>query len=223
MRFENMRKLFLSVFTLITFFSFSQDQWKDVYKEGAWAERDAWQKPQELVKQLNIRKGSQVADIGCHEGYMTFKLAKEVGESGKVFAVDVNQSKLDKLKEHIEQRKVNNITLVKGDYDNPKLPSNALDAVIILDTYHEMDDHDKILLHIKAALKPGGRLVLCEPIAEDRKNPTRSEQEKKHELGINFAWADLEKAGFKILTKQDSFVDRLKVKGDKMWMIVATK
>ncbi|HEY5822799.1 MAG TPA: class I SAM-dependent methyltransferase [Cyclobacteriaceae bacterium] len=218
-----MRKLSLLIFILISFSSIGQDQWKDVYKEAAWTERDAWQKPQELIKQLNIKKGCQVADIGCHEGYMTFKLAKEVGENGKVFAVDVNQGKLDKMKVHIDQRKVNNITLVKGDYDNPKLPSNALDAVIILDTYHEMDDHDRILQHIKAALKPGGRLVLCEPIAEERKKLTRSEQEKKHELGISFALADLEKAGFKILTRQDPFADREKIKGDKMWMIVATK
>jgi SAM-dependent methyltransferase len=139
-----------------------------------------------------------------------------------VFAVDVSQDKLDKLKAHIEQRKVNTITLVKGDYDNPKLP-DQLDAVIILDAYHEMDDHDQILQHVKAALKPGGRLVLCEPIAEERRKLTRSEQEKKHELGMSFAIADLEKAGFKILTKKDPFADREKIKGDKMWLIVATK
>jgi len=223
MRFENMRKSILLILIFISFSSFGQDQWKDVYKEAAWAERDAWQKPQELIKQLNIKKGSRVADIGCHEGYMTFKLAKEVGENGKVFAVDVNQSKLDKLKEHIDQRKVNNITLVKGDYDNPKLSLATFDAVIILDTYHEMDDHDQILQHIKAALKPGGRLVLCEPIADERKTLTRSEQEKKHELGISFALTDLEKAGFKILIKKDPLADREKIKGDKMWMIVATK
>jgi len=223
MRFEIMRKLFLFVFTLTALFSFGQDQWKDVYKESGWTQRDGWQKPQELIKQLNIKKGSQIADIGCHEGYMTFKLAKEVGEEGKVFAVDVSQDKLDKLKEHIDQRKSNNITLVKGDYDDPKLPLQFLDAAIILDAYHEMDDHDQILQHVKAALKSGGRLVICEPIAEERKKLTRSEQEKKHELGINFALADLEKAGFKILTKRDPFADREKIKGDKMWMIVATK
>ncbi len=218
-----MKKLLLSIFIAGSFSLSAQDQWKDVYKEAAWVERDVWQKPQELIKQLNIKKGSQVADIGCHEGYMTFKLAKEVGEHGKVLAVDVSQGKLDKLKEHIEQRKTNNITLIKGDYDDPNLPIALLDAVIILDTYHEMDDHDKILQHIKAALKPGGRLVLCEPIAEERKKLARSEQEKKHELAIGFALEDLEKAGFKIITRQEPFADREKIKGDKMWMIVAVK
>lgn len=200
-----------------------QDQWKNIYRESAWEERDKWQRPTELIDRLEIKEGSQVADIGCHEGYMTIKLAKAVAEKGKVYAVDVVQSKLDLLKKHLEDRKINNVNLIKGDYDDPKLPPEALDAVIILDTYHEMDDHDEILQHIKKALKKGGRLVLCEPIAEIRRNLLRTEQEQKHELGINFALEDLKKAGFEITYKKDPFVDRDKIKGDMMWVIVAEK
>jgi cyclopropane fatty-acyl-phospholipid synthase-like methyltransferase len=200
----------------------AQDPWKDVYKESAWTDRDNWQKPDELIKQLQLQSGSRVADIGCHEGYMTFKLSKAVGKNGKVFAVDVTQYKLDKLQEHAKDRKAENIETIKGDYDDPRLPINALDAVIIVDAYHEMDDHDKILQHIKAALKLGGRLVLCEPISEARKNATRDEQEGKHELGMSFALEDLKKAGFTIIQQQNPFLDR-KDKGDKMWMVVARK
>jgi ubiquinone/menaquinone biosynthesis C-methylase UbiE len=208
----------ISVFTL-----FAQDQWKNVYSRNAWAERDKWQRADELIKELNLKPGSKVADVGCHEGYMTVKLSKVVGASGKVFSVDVDQSKLDKLKANLQELQISNATPVKGDYDNPKLPMNSLDAVIILDTYHEMDDHDKILQHIKASLKSGGRLVICEPIADERKKLTRPEQEKKHELGMNFALEDLKKAGFKILKQLDPFVDRTKEKGDKMWLIVVVK
>ena len=113
--------------------------------------------------------------------------------------------------------------LIKGDYDNPKLPLNALDAVIILDSYHEMDGHDKILQHIKASIKHGGRLLLCEPIADERRKLIRKDQEAKHELSISFALEDLLKAGFTILKQQDPFVDRSQEKGDKMWLIVAVK
>jgi ubiquinone/menaquinone biosynthesis C-methylase UbiE len=154
---------------------------------------------------------------------MTIKLAKDVGTTGKVFAVDVDQSKLDKLKSHLRERKINQITLVKGEYDNPKLPLNSLDAVIILDTYHEMDDHDKILQHIMASLKRGGRLVICEPIAEARIGKSRDDQEGRHELGINYALQDLTKAGFRILYRNEIFADRTKVKGDTMWILVAEK
>lgn len=203
--------------------TYAQDQWKDIYRKNAWLERDQWQKADAIISKLLLKEGSKVADIGCHEGYMTFKLSKEVGDRGSVFAVDVQQSKLDKLSQHIVQAKATNITVVKGDYDDPHLPPNELDAVLIIDTYHEMDDHDDILQHIKTALKPGGRLLICEPIAKERSGLARADQERKHELGMNYALGDLVKAGFTVSFKQDSFVDREKVKGDKMWLVVAVK
>lgn len=205
----------------ISFHLSAQDQWKNVYTESAWIARDKWQKADELLRQLNLKPGGQVADIGCHEGYMTFKLSAVVGKKGKVYAVDVEQSKLDKLKINQEKRKITNVSAIKGDNDNPKLPLD-LDAVIIVDTYHEMDDHDAILQHIRVALRQGGRLVLCEPIEGERRKMQRADQERKHELGINFALEDLKKAGFTIIKKQDPFVDRTD-KGDKMWIIVAVK
>jgi ubiquinone/menaquinone biosynthesis C-methylase UbiE len=217
-----MRNTIFIALLFSTTITLAQDQWKNVYSESAWAERDQWQRADDLIHFLKINKASHVADIGCHEGYMSFKLSKIVGDPGKVFAVDVEQNKLDKLKNHIVQRKVSNIQLVKAEYDNPKLDTNSLDAVLILDAYHEMDDHDKILQHIKAALKQGGRLLICEPIADIRRGAKRSVQEGKHELGMNFAVEDLKKAGFKILVNEDNFINREKEKGDKMWVIVAS-
>jgi ubiquinone/menaquinone biosynthesis C-methylase UbiE len=218
-----MKSIAVFILTVISLSVSGQDTWKNVYRESAWAERDTWQRADEIIKLLKIKPGSHVADIGCHEGYMTIKLSREVNVKGTVYAVDVDQGKLDLLKKHLTERKIENVTLIKGDYDDPKLPVNSLDAVIILDTYHEMDDHDEILKHIKTSLKYGGRLILCEPIAESRKKLTRAEQENKHELGMNFALEDLKKAGFEIMVQKDPFVDRQKVKGDMMWIIVAQK
>jgi ubiquinone/menaquinone biosynthesis C-methylase UbiE len=218
-----MKMVLLILALFVSYLSFGQDQWKNVYTESAWEDRDNWQRADEIISELNLKPGSSVADIGCHEGYITIKLTKTVNKSGKVFAVDVEQSKLDKLKGHLTKRNITNVEIIKGDYDSPKLSVNSVDGVIILDTYHEMDDHDKILQHIKAALKPGGRLVLCEAIAEERRNLSRQDQERKHELGMNFALEDLKKAGFTIIKQQDPFVDRTKIKGDKMWLIVAKK
>ena len=218
-----MKKIGIIILTVCSLSVRGQDPWKNIYRESAWADRDTWQRADDIIDLLKIQEGSTVADIGCHEGYMTIKLSGEVKNKGIVFAVDVEQGKLDLLKKHLADRKMSNVRLVKGDYDNPKLPTNSLDAAIILDTYHEMDDHDKILEHIKASLKNGGRLILCEPIAEARKKLTRAEQEKRHELGINFALDDLKKAGFEIVFQKDPFVDRSKVKGDMMWIVVAQK
>lgn len=219
-----MKGVIIGLFYLFLFhLAYSQDQWKNIYRESAWAERDQWQRAGDLIQLLDIKEGGVAGDIGCHEGYMTTKLSPVVGKTGKIFAVDIDQSKLNLLKNHLEDRKINNVTLIKGEEDNPNLSSNTFDAILILDAYHEMDDHDKILHHIKVALKVGGRLLLCEPISASRRNFTRAEQELKHELGINFAIEDLKLAGFEISYQKDPFADRTKVKGDTMWVIVAVK
>lgn len=213
----------LIVFFMASAPAIAQDTWKDVYSEQAWKDRDGWQKPAELIRYLNLKAGSKVADVGCHEGYMTVKLAAAVGPGGKVYAVDIEQHKLDKLQLHLTDRQISNVVTVKGNEDDPKLPPGSLDAVIILDTYHEMDAHDKVLERIREALKPGGRLVLCEAVADSRRKSPREEQERKHELALSFALEDVRKAGFSLVHQADPFVDRTAEKGDKMWILVAKK
>lgn len=210
-----------ALFILLQGQAFTQDPWKNIYSQGAWAARDRWQKPEALIHLMDISSGDRVADIGCHEGYMTFKLARAVGTKGAVYAVDVESPKLEKVKKRAQENDLPQIQTIKGDYDDPKLPANSLDAVIILDAYHEMDDHDAILLHIRNALKEDGRLVLCEPIADERRKASRADQEKKHELAMAFALEDLKKAGFRIIFQKDQYIDRTKEKGDKMWVVVA--
>ena len=213
--------LFLIV--LASIHTYAQDAWKDVYRESAWKQRDSWQRPEEIIKKLNINAGDKVADVGCHEGYFTIKLSEKVGGDGTVYAVDVSKDKIEKLKNNLDERKITNVNVILGEGNNPHLPTGALDAVLIVDTYHEMDEHQEILKRIKGALKSGGRLVLCEPISAERKNLSRAEQERKHELGIDYALEDLIKEGYKIIFQQESFVDRTVEKGDKMWIIVGEK
>src|SRR5688500_3431714 len=105
-----------AVLLLLCIQSFGQDPWKNVYSSPAWKDRDKWQRPDELIRLLNIKTGSHVADVGCHEGYMTFKLSSVVGAHGSVYAVDVDQSKLDKLNNSVTEQKINNIQVIKGDY-----------------------------------------------------------------------------------------------------------
>lgn len=218
-----MRKGMLCLLWLVPALCEGQDTWKDVYSETTWVDRDRWQKPAELIRYLQIRPGSKVADVGCHEGYMTVKLSAAVGPKGSVYAVDVETSKLDRLKKILEGRGLTNVEPVKGDYADPHLPAESLDAVLILDTYHEMDQHDEMLNRIKAALKPGGRLVLCEAIADSRRSATREQQQRKHELGLAYALQDVKKAGFSIVYQADRFVDRTAEKGDFMWILVVKK
>ena len=218
-----MRFLTLILLLYVSGVSVAQDPWKNIYSQHAWAARDKWQKPDEIIHLLNIVRGDKVADIGCHEGYMTFKLAKTVGSDGMVYAVDVQVSQINKVKKRADEYELHQIKIIKGEDDNPNLPRDILDAAIILDTYHEIIHYDNVLQHLKTALKKGGRLVICDPIADERRKLTRAQQKSKHELSMEFVLADLRKAGFKILLQKDPFIDRTKEKGDKMWVIVAVK
>ena len=203
-------------------FHLTTAQWKDIYKESAWKERDQWQQAERIIQALEVRKDSHVADVGSHQGYMTVKLARQIGENGKVYAVDVDQWKLNKLEDILEERELREkVKVIKGDYDDPKLPVGRLDAVLIMDTYHEMDDYKEILQHVKQSLKPGGKFVLIEPIADEREKWSRERQKGKHEIAIRYACKDLQKAGFKIIKEENPFIDRTGIKGDKLWMIVA--
>ena len=164
----------------------------------------------------------KVADIGCHEGYLTMKLAPLVGSDGLVYAVDIEKYKLNRLSKRLKDQSITNVQTVHGDPDDPKLPIGELDRVIMLDTYHEIDEHQKVLGHIFESLKPGGKLVLIEPIAEGRKSWSRKEQAEKHEIAIRYALDDLSASGFQVAEKLDPFIDRPS-KSDQMWMLVAVR
>ena len=195
---------------------------KGQYRASEWEDRDSWQNPQTILNSLSLSPGMSVADIGCHEGYLSMKLSDVVGPTGKVLAVDVEQYKLSRLDRRLKDQKIKNVRTILGAYDNPKLPLNSLDAVVILDAYHEMDEYEKILEHVYRALKPGGRLVLVEPIADERVSWTRKQQEKKHEIAMRYALVDLRQSGFSIRSKKDPFIQRPS-KNDRMWMVVALK
>lgn len=216
-----MRPVFVFLFLFVSFHvSVAQQPSKDIYKKSAWIRRDKWQRPNVLIELLKIDSSSHVADIGCHEGYMTLKLARVVPD-GKVYAVDVDQRKLNKLRRYLKKKRIGNVEVIRGEYDDPRLPHHALDAVLILDTYHELKEPDVILKHIRMSLRDGGRIIICEPITNEHRRLPRAAQEQRHELGMEFAIRDLEKAGFEIIYQKDPFIDRTTEKRDKMWVVVA--
>ncbi len=198
-------------------------QAQNIYSEYKWEERDRWQKPEKIIELLAIRAGDVVADIGCHQGYMTVKLSKELGETGLVYAVDIDNFQLSKLKENLRKREITNVRPILSLPDDPKLVANSCDAILILDTYHEIEAYKKVLLGLKNALKPSGRLVICDPVAEARRGLSREQQTARHELDMSYAVQELEEVGFRILSKKDPFLDRSEPKGDVLWAVVAVK
>jgi len=193
------------------------------YATDEWAERDTWMDVNTIFDEAGIEKGSFVADIGCHEGYMSIHLAKKVGSKGQIFAVDVRTDRLKVLEENLKERKLKNVNVVHGDYDNPKLPINALDVVIIMDTYHEMDDYMKILGHVHRSLKSGGRNVIVEKLKSKIKGKSREAQTDAHSLSMKYVRQELDRAGFKEVYNNDDLGDWENDEDKVIWMLIAEK
>jgi ubiquinone/menaquinone biosynthesis C-methylase UbiE len=138
-------------------------------------ERAEEEQPDKAIALLGIARGATVADIGAGNGYMTWRLAERVGPTGKVFANDIQSEMLEMLRRNMQQRKLRNVETVLGTYDDPRLPPNSLDLVILVDVYHEFSEPQKMLRRIRESLKPDGRLVLLEYRAEDPAVPIRPE------------------------------------------------
>jgi predicted methyltransferase len=175
--------------------------------EGAdWldrSERDLEEDPDRAIDVLRIEKGATVADVGAGSGYMTVKLSKKVGPQGKVYANDIQQGMLDLLNKRLVKSRITNVTTVLGTQDDPRLPSEALDLIIMVDVYHELSQPQTILRKLRSSLKPGGRLVLLEYRKEDPDVPIRPE----HKMSVADAKLEVEAEGFK-LTKTNEDLPR---------------
>lgn len=209
--------LIVLVFTCLPLQCFSQ------YEENDWEERDTWMDLDTIFNAIGIEKGNYVADIGCHEGYLSVRLAKTVGNKGKVYAVDVRKDRLETLKVIAKDRDLNNIKTIVGDYDNPNLPKAQLDTVIIMDTYHEMTDYMTILDHVKTDLKPGGQIVIIEKLKTRIIGKTRDEQTDAHSLSTKYVKKELESAGFTIRYENNDLGNWENDPDKVIWVLVAKK
>jgi ubiquinone/menaquinone biosynthesis C-methylase UbiE len=145
-------------------------------------DRDAWQRPDQIMDALRIGDGSSVADLGAGSGWFTVRLAHRVGPNGVVYAEDIQRQMIDAIsrrvtRENLEKR----VKLVLGEPNDPKLP-DLVDAVLIVEAYHEMDQPVILLRNIARYLKKGGRIGIVEftregggpgPAMEDRVDPER--------------------------------------------------
>ena len=157
-------------------------------------ERAAEEQPDKAIELMGIARGATVADIGAGNGYMTWRLAERVGPTGKVFANDIQPEMLEMLRGNMQQRKLTNVETVLGSFDDPKLPANTLDLVLLVDVYHEFSEPQKMLRRIREALKPDGRLVLLEYRGEDAAVPIRPE----HKMTVARVRAELEPEGYRV-------------------------
>ncbi|OYP39218.1 class I SAM-dependent methyltransferase [Rhodopirellula sp. MGV] len=147
------------------------------YRGAPWLIRESRQREedcQKMLENLGVKPGMTICDMGCGNGFYSLKLAEMVGEEGKVLAVDIQAEMLRLLKARAEEQGIDNIELILGDIDNPKLPEGKVDLVMCVDVYHEFSHPEEMLAGMRKALKPDGKIVLLEFRMEDPKVPIRT-------------------------------------------------
>jgi ubiquinone/menaquinone biosynthesis C-methylase UbiE len=161
------------------------------------AERDDNERPDLVVDSMNLAPDAVVADIGAGTGYFTFRIAPEVPE-GRVFAVDIQPEMLDVMRKEKEKKGLDNVTLVRGTVTDPSLPSDSVDAALMVDAYHEFSHPREMMLNLKDALVPGGRVYLVEYRKEDPSVPIKplhkmtEAQARKEMEAVGLEWVATE-------------------------------
>lgn len=142
---------------------------------------------------LKITEGKTVADIGAGSGWFTTRAAKRVGEKGKVFAVEINQEYIDYINNRAKRENFTNIQTVLGTEDDPKVPENSVDAVLILKTYHEIGQPVKVLQSLRKSMKKDARLGIID----------RNGKGDDHGIAKETVVAELKRAGFELKDDYD--------------------
>lgn len=142
---------------------------------------------------LKISEGKSVADIGAGSGWFTVRAAKRVGDKGKVYAVEINPDAIKYINDRAKKENFSNIETILGTEDNPKLPENSVDAVLILKTYHEIGQPVKVLENVRKSLKKDGLVGIID------RNGNGQDHGIKEETVVD----ELKRAGFSQVDKYD--------------------
>jgi SAM-dependent methyltransferase len=160
-------------------------------------EREKEEAPSIAIAMLDLAPDAVIADIGAGSGYYSFRLARLVPD-GRVIAVDIQQEMLDYLKHEAARRKIGNVQPHLGAIDSIKVDPETLDAVLMVDAYHEFSHPVEMLQSIRTALKPGGRVYLLEYRAEDPRVPIKP----LHKMTVEQAVKEFEALGFAFVGKK---------------------
>lgn len=167
------------------------------FSGAPWLVRDSREREEEcstLLKQLAVKPGMVICDMGSGNGFYTLPMAEQTGEKGKVFAIEIQQQMLDMLQQRAGVKGLKNIVSVLGTPVDPKLPAGELDLILCVDVYHEFDRPVPMLAAMHKSLKPDGLVALVEFREEDPKVPIKPE----HKMSKKQILKEWEANGFKL-------------------------
>ena len=164
-------------------------------------DRDAWQKPDQIMDALGIAEGSKVADIGPGAGWFTVRLARRVGPNGVVYAEDVQPQMLEATRRRVGREGLKNVQTRLGTSTDPRLPRQALDAILVVDVYPELDERVTFLRNLASALKPSGRIgIVNYKPGQGGPGPAPNEGVRVDSSAVE---ADARAAGLRVLRREN--------------------
>ena len=172
------------------------------FPHAQWLLRESRQQDEDcelLLKNLGLTEGMTVCDLGCGNGFYSLKIAKLVGERGKVLAVDIQSEMLHLLAERAKSEEVKNLEPILGTVIDPRLPEGKVDLILCVDVYHEFSHPEQMLAALRKSLAQKGRLVLVEFRLEDEKVPIKL----VHKMSKEQVLKELEPNGFKLVVQFD--------------------
>jgi ubiquinone/menaquinone biosynthesis C-methylase UbiE len=154
------------------------------YTGAEWLTRDNREQEERcslMLTNLGVKRGMNICDMGCGNGFYTLQLAKMTGSEGRVYAVDIQAEMLKMLRTRAAEEGLRNITPILSTASDPKLPKGKIDLVLLVDVYHEFSHPEQMLAAMREALSPEGVCALVEFRAEDPNVPIKPEHKMTKE------------------------------------------
>ena len=162
--------------------------------------RDRLGEAEEVMEIAEVKPGMSVADVGAGGGYYTVRLSRIVGAKGRVLAEDIVPDTRDRLSDRIQRENLDNVAVTLGEPDDPRLPAHSLDRVFLVHVYHEVQSPYAFLWHVRAALKPGGSIVVV-----DADRPPQRHGIPPATLRCEFAAVGLQMRTFQVIESGDAY------------------
>ncbi|WP_078120949.1 class I SAM-dependent methyltransferase [Thiosocius teredinicola] len=173
-------------------------QWRGVFERDG---REVWDRRDDIIRQLRLKPGQKIADVGAGTGFFTLMMAQAVGPTGKVYAVDIAKNFVDASVQRAKDHGLQNVAGVVNDAHSVRLPANAVDLVFTSDTYHHFEYPQSTLASIHSALVPGGEMVVIDfKRVPGISNPWVLQHVRAGEATVT---AEIESAGFELVERLD--------------------
>lgn len=173
------------------------EKWAQVFDDP---ERDAWQKPHETIRALELKPDAAVADLGAGTGYFAARLANML-PTGTVYAVDIEPAMVEYLAARAQREKLANLKPVAGSAGDPRLPAKV-DLILLVDVYHHIEQREGYFRRLAASLNPGGRIAVIDFRMDSPSGPPKSARVAPQRVK-----AELAAAGYR-LAEEHAFLPR---------------